>query len=110
MEPRRAWARNPDEVRYCSAACRRRRRPRGDDVELERAIVRLLDERPRGATICPAEAARAVRPDDWREWMERTRAAARRLCAGGRLEIVQGGRAVDPSTARGPIRLRLVTG
>jgi len=40
--------------------------------------------------------------------MEPARCAARRLVAAGRIEIVQGGRVVDPSTAKGPIRLRLV--
>lgn len=39
--------------------------------------------------------------------MERARRAARRLVAEGRLEILQGSRVVDPSTAKGPIRLRL---
>ena len=44
--------------------------------------------------------------EDWRPLMEPARRAARRLVAAGTLEITQGGRAVDPSTARGPIRLR----
>jgi hypothetical protein len=39
--------------------------------------------------------------------MEDTRRAARRLVDAGKLEIVQGGRVVEPSTARGAIRLRL---
>ena len=39
--------------------------------------------------------------------MEPVRSAARRLVARGQLEILQQGRVVDPSTARGPIRLRL---
>jgi hypothetical protein len=38
--------------------------------------------------------------------MERTRAAARRLAAAGRLDVTQGGRMVDAARARGPIRLR----
>ena len=42
--------------------------------------------------------------------MARARRAARRLVATGTLEITQGGRVVDPSTARGPIRLRLGAG
>jgi hypothetical protein len=36
------------------------------------------------------------------------RRAARRLVAEGRVEITQSGRVVDPSTAAGPIRIRLV--
>ena len=39
--------------------------------------------------------------------MEKVRQAARRLVLEGRIEILQKGRVVDPSTARGPIRLRL---
>ena len=32
--------------------------------------------------------------------------AARRLVVQGTVEIAQGGRTVDPSTAKGPIRIR----
>ena len=102
---RRALAADWDHVRWCSDACRRRG-VRAVDRDLEAAIGRLLDARAGGATICPSEAARAVDPDGWEALMEPARRAARRLVAAGRLEIVQGGRVVDPSTARGPIRLR----
>jgi len=43
---------------------------------------------------------------EWRPLMEPVREAARRLAARGRIEVVQGGRPVDPATAHGPIRLR----
>jgi len=104
MEWRKKWARSWDEVRYCSDACRRRGL-RPVDHDLEAAIERLLDARARGATICPSEAARVVGGDDWQPLMEPTRAAARRLCADGRVVITQRGRPVDPSTAKGPIRI-----
>ena len=106
IEWRRKWAANWDQVRWCSAACRRRR---VDDTDrrLEAAIVDLLGTRARGATICPSEAARVVAGEQWRSHMEDARRAARRLVAAGRVEIVQRGRVVDPSTARGPIRIRL---
>lgn len=91
--------------RVCSQACRGEG-VRPLDRELEQALLRLLDSRPAAATVCPSEAARAVRPEDWRPLMERARRAARRLVAEGRAEILQGGRVVDPSTARGPIRVR----
>jgi hypothetical protein len=91
-------------VRHCSAACRRGLG--AVDRRLEGAIEALLADRPAGATICPSEAARAVAPDEWRPLMERTRAAARRLAAAGRLDVTQGGRVVDAAAARGPIRLR----
>jgi len=40
--------------------------------------------------------------------MEPARAAARRLVASGEAQVTQGGQVVDPSTARGPIRVRPV--
>jgi hypothetical protein len=95
------------EVRWCSDDCRRRG-VRPIDRALEVAIDELLDARAHGATICPSEAARRVDLDGWQELMEPARRAARRMVAAGTLEIVQGGRVVDPSRARGPIRLRRV--
>lgn len=102
---RKKWARDWENVKYCSEACRRG--VSGKDAELERAIVELLSRRERGATICPSEAARAVFGEaGWRDQMEAARRAARRLVVAGTVEITQGGRAVDPSRARGPIRVR----
>ena len=69
-------------------------------------MLTLLAARPGGATICPSEAAREVGGEQWRELMEPARAAARRLVVAGQIDIVQGGRVVEPSTAKGPIRLR----
>jgi hypothetical protein len=65
----------------------------------------LLSARAGSATICPSEAARAV-ATDWRPLLEPARQAARRLAAAGQIEVLQGGRVVDPTTAKGPIRLR----
>jgi len=103
---RKKWERDWENVKYCSNACKRSGEPGAEARRLERAILDLLDERARTATICPSEAARRVSPDDWRPLMEPVRRAARRLVADGRLEIVQGGRIVEPDHARGPIRLR----
>ena len=105
IEWRKKWARNFDEVKYCSERCRRTR-PSVADRALESSILELLDHRVAGATICPSEAARAVGGDEWRSLMEPARAAARRLEAAGKVDITQGGRIVDPSTAKGPIRIR----
>jgi hypothetical protein len=75
---------------------------------LEQAILELLQARAAGATICPSEAARRVAPEHWRPLMPAVTAAARRLAARGLLVVCQGGRVVDPSAVRGPVRLRLV--
>ncbi len=103
---RKKWERDWDKIRFCSDACRRRRV--GDvDIKLEAAIRELLAARPASATICPSEAARRVGGDEgWRALMEPARAAARRLIAQGEIEMTQRGARVDPSTARGPVRLR----
>jgi hypothetical protein len=100
---------------HCSRACAAQGL---DDVDarLETAIVSLLSTRARGATVCPSEACRVVFGDVFgddaasgaHEPMERTRRAARRLVARGQVEITQRGVVVDPSRAKGPIRLRRV--
>lgn len=106
IEWRKKWAKDWDQVRYCSDACRRRK-VTAEDERLEASILRLLDARRDGATICPSEAARDVGTDDtWRDLMEPARRAARRLVAAGEVEITQQGRVVDPSTAKGAIRVR----
>ena len=107
MEWRKAWARNWDQMRYCSDACRRHKLTATDEA-LEASILDLLDARAESATICPSEAARAVDPEGWRDLMEPARQAARRLVARDEVEITQGGHVVDPSHAKGPIRIRRV--
>lgn len=94
--------------KYCSQGCRTHR-PGKVDHALEHAIAALLAARGAGKTICPSEASRQVFGDAeglLATRMEQTRRAARRMVAAGTLEIVQHSRVVDPSTARGPIRLR----
>lgn len=114
IEWRRAWARDWDDVRWCSDACRRRG-VTDTDRDLEATLLRLLAGRARSATVCPSEAAREVAGgvvdeepghEAWRDLMEPARRAARRLVASGDVVITQQGRVVDPSTARGPIRVR----
>ena len=109
IEWRAKWARDWDAVKYCSDACRSRG-VTATDLRLEEAIATLLSQRAQDATICPSDAARAVGSENggesWRELMEPSRRAARRMVARGELQITQGGSVVDPSTAKGPIRLR----
>ena len=110
---RKKWERDWEAIRYCSDACRRTK-PDQTDAALERAILDLLAQRPAGATICPSEPARRVAqatpnaaPEAWRALLDRARRAANRLAARNIIDITQNARPVDPSTARGPIRLRL---
>ncbi|WP_230592883.1 DUF3253 domain-containing protein [Rhodococcoides fascians] len=76
------------------------------DKELEDKIRSLLDARSRDATICPSDVARALSDDAWRDSMEPVRRAARRMVDAGEVEITQKGSVIDPSTAKGPIRIR----
>ena len=105
MQWRAAWATVWDEVRYCSAACRSRKVTR-KDRELEDAILALLAPLGAKGAICPSDAARAVGGEAWHELVEPARRAARRLVAAGTVDIIQDGRVVDASSARGPIRIR----
>jgi hypothetical protein len=105
IEWRARWAHHWEEIRYCSKACRSHRL-QAIDGKLEEAILHLLATRPARATICPSEAARSLGADDWKALMESTRQAARRLVAKKRVLITQSGHVVDPSTAKGPIRIQ----
>ena len=106
MQWRAKWAKNWEQVKYCSDQCRRAR-VTATDTALEDAIISLLDARARDASICPSEAARQVSGESWQSLMEPARMAARRLVAQGKVQITQGGKVVDPSRAKGPIRIRL---
>lgn len=103
---RKKWERDWEHVRYCSAGCRSRGVTE-DDEELERRIMEMLDARARTSSLCPSDVARGKDPDDWRPLMEPVRRAARRLVDRGQVQITQHGSVVDPSTAKGPIRIRL---
>ncbi len=113
MTPRRRWRGRAEPVRYCSEACRRHRLTAADRA-LESAILTLLNARSRDSTICPSEAVPLLYPglraEGLRAHLEPARRAARRLVNAGRLEMLQRGQVVDPSTASGPIRLRLPRG
>lgn len=90
------------------------RKPQASDLAdpvnqtaLEKTILALLAQRAPSATICPSEAARAhFGETHWRACMEQTRRAARALVDQGKIEILQKGQVIDPTTAKGPIRLR----
>ncbi|MGJ8643458.1 MAG: DUF3253 domain-containing protein [Luteolibacter sp.] len=108
MAWRKKWEDCWDEVRYCSAGCRKKKVSRVDK-ELEAAILELLGKRARGATVCPSEVARGFfGENEWMDEMERVRRAAQRLVDAGKFEILQKGQVVDPSTAKGAIRLRRI--
>lgn len=101
---RKKWERDWDRVRYCSKACRSRG-VTARDRDFESMIVSMLSGRSEASSVCPSEVARVSGVGRWRELMEEVRMAARRLASRDVVRITQGGRVVDPSRARGPIRL-----
>lgn len=104
IEPRKKWLANWDEIKYCSEKCRRSKNsPQYDD-----ALMELLKKRGAGKTICPSEILTEDLKQN-KDIMEQVRQAARRLVAKNKIEITQNGQIVDPSSAKGPIRLRLIT-
>jgi hypothetical protein len=70
----------------------------------EAAVLAAVEARAPGRTLCPSEVARGL-AEDWRPLMGPVRDAAARLAARGLVAVTQRGVAVDPLTARGPIRL-----
>ena len=102
IEFRKKWALNWDSIKYCSDECRRNK----NRFDFRPAILKLLQSRPAGKTICPSEVLLESQKSD-KDLMEHVRRSARLLAAESKIEITQGGRAVDPLNFRGPIRLRL---
>jgi hypothetical protein len=64
-------------------------------------VLAALRSRRRGAVIDPEQTVIGERG-----WVRR---AVRRLAARGEVQVVQAGRVVDPSHARGPLGVRLPT-
>lgn len=103
IEPRKKWAKNWDEVKYCSDRCRKDKRK---DL-YEEKIIELLLACGYNETICPSEVLFESEKKD-KAVMEKVRSAARRLAAKDRIIILKDGIQVDPSKAKGPIRLKLI--
>ncbi len=77
------------------------------DARLRAHILTLSEARGVGKTICPSEAARAERPDDWNSLMKPVRRAAQALAREGLITIYRKGKPVDPDKFKGVIRLGL---
>jgi hypothetical protein len=104
IEWRARWAKNWDEIKFCSDQCRRSKKTK--HLGFEEKILTVLVKRPASSTICPSEVLEDYLKQD-PEHMELVRQAARRLVHQGKILILQKGREVDPSDFRGPIRLKL---
>mgnify|MGYP001793806344 FL=1 len=72
------------------------------DDQIASALMALARARGPKKSFCPSEAARVL-SDDWRPLMPEIR----RVAAGLPLVATQRGKPIDPTSAQGPIRLRL---
>jgi len=74
--------------------------------QIEDKIMALLNIRGRSKSICPSEVLEAENKSN-KALMEEVRCASRRLVNKGKILITQKGRVIDPSSFKGPIRLKL---
>ena len=102
FEYRKKWEKAWDQVKYCSDSCKKNK----NKYVYKEQILKLLGTRDSSKTICPSE----VLPNELKQdkiLMEHVRRSARLLASQNMIEIMQGGKVVDPSDFKGPIRLRL---
>ena len=77
------------------------------DDPIEAAILRLVETRGAGKSICPSEAAREAYPEDWQKRMKAVKAVAVGLARSGKIAILRKGKPVDPNHFKGVYRLCL---
>lgn len=104
FEYRKKWAKNWDEIKYCSDECRKNK----NKFDYRKQILDFLNDRDQNKTICPSEVLDIKNKSD-QVLMEHVRRSARLLATENKIEIMQNGKPVDPSNFRGPIRLKLIS-
>jgi len=102
IEYRKKWEKNWPEIKYCSDECRRNK----NKFDYRGAILKLLKEKGIHSTLCPSELLTEEFKDD-KKMLEHVRRSARLLANENKIEIIQSGKVVDPTSFKGPIRLRL---
>lgn len=78
-----------------------------DEQAITAEILRQVEARGGGKSICPSEVARGLAPQAWRPLMGAVRRAAIKLSQAGRLDVLRKGRVVSAGDIRGVIRLRV---
>lgn len=76
------------------------------DEQIRDELLRQVEARGAGKSICPSEVARALAPE-WRGLMNRIRAIAATLSREERIDILRKGKPVEPDAMKGVIRLSL---
>ncbi len=103
IEYRKKWEKNWPEVKYCSDECRRNKNK--FDYR-EKILARFKFIGPH-KTICPSELIETSEFEPNKNEIEHVRRSARLLAVEGIIEILQNDKVVDPTSFKGPIRMRL---
>ena len=76
--------------------------------QIRACLMEKVTQRGPDKTICPSEVARTLGGDEWRDLMQAVRDQGQQLEAEGKIWVMQKGQRVDATTAKGPIRYRIV--
>ena len=102
MKNKNVLKKNWDEIKYCSAKCRKERLETKQN-ELEEFILKKLTI---VSNICPSQIATELYGEDkMKQMIEPVRCACRRLHQAKRLKITQNKKPVTSLNFRGPIRI-----
>lgn len=92
-----------DQIRYCSAACRRSK-PHAYDLGLEARVMQAIQQTSVQPMLFSELALRLQVHEQQRKRLEW---AVRRLALRGKLTLIQAGRMIDPGHARHPYHISL---
>mmetsp|Transcript_3368 Transcript_3368/g.5905 ORF Transcript_3368/g.5905 Transcript_3368/m.5905 type:complete len:87 (+) Transcript_3368:1072-1332(+) len=76
---------------------------------IRKLILDKVGKRGKEKSICPSEVARDLGGSEWRELMQLVREVGIELMDAGLIVVMQKGLVIDPRTAKGPIRYRIVS-
>ena len=102
---RKSFAKNWEDVKYCSKACRKRKLSKIDQ-QIENSILELLETQTYPTPLSTGQIANLLDFGDDKNLLESIKRAARRLEAKSFVIITQDGKRVDSSKAKGHLQIR----
>ena len=102
---RKSFAKNWEDVKYCSNACRNRKLSKIDQ-QIENSILELLEAETYSNPLSTDQIADFLDFGNDKNLLESIKRAARRLEMKSFVIITQDGKRVDSSTAKGHLQIR----
>tara|TARA_Y100000768_G_scaffold91694_1_gene66132 strand:- start:841 stop:1221 length:381 start_codon:yes stop_codon:yes gene_type:complete len=102
---RKSFAKNWEDVKYCSNACRNRKLSKIDQ-QIENSILELLEAETYSNPLSTDQIADFLDFGNDKNLLESIKRAARRLEMKSFVIITQDGKRVDSSTAKGHFQIR----